>query len=189
MVSWGMSLDAALVSFLHGFTGVSSALDASIIFFAEYFPFLVGGALAVLLYRSGRSRIQQIHIFCVAVIAAVIARVGVVELIRVFYERPRPYVTLKLVPLISESSWSFPSGHAAFFFAFAAAIYQYNKHWGNWFFVAAISISLARIASGVHYPSDILGGALAGIIIGTLTVRFARRFERPSHTSVTHTVV
>ena len=59
-----------------------------------------------------------------------------------------------------------------FFFAFSTAIYMYNKTWGAWFFVASTIVCLARVASGVHYPSDILGGAVLGAASGWLVMRF-----------------
>ncbi|MGC8651416.1 MAG: phosphatase PAP2 family protein, partial [Minisyncoccia bacterium] len=76
---------------------------------------------------------------------------------------------------IPESGWSFPSGHATFFFALAAAVYLYNKKWGRGLFLAALIITLSRIIVGVHYPSDILGGMVIGMIVAYLTVSCFRK--------------
>ncbi len=172
-----MALDLWLFGVLHSLAGVSYAGDRTIVFFAEHFPFIVGGALIVFLFFSAYPRMQQIHFFCIAVISALIARVAIVEIIRHFIHRPRPFEALHFQPLIPESSWSFPSGHATFFFAFAMAIYMYNKKWGIWFFSAALVISVARVIAGVHYPSDILGGAIVGVIVAYVIVRGTRYFE------------
>lgn len=96
------------------------------------------------------------------------------ELIRAVYGRVRPFEALGLKTLFTETSASFPSGHATFFFALATAVYLYNRRWGWWFFAAALLISLARVAAGVHYPSDIFGGALVGIVVATLVYRLTR---------------
>ncbi|PIY74247.1 MAG: hypothetical protein COY85_03785, partial [Candidatus Portnoybacteria bacterium CG_4_10_14_0_8_um_filter_40_50] len=41
----------------------------------------------------------------------------------------------------------------------------YNKKLGLWFLGASIFMSLARVVAGVHYPLDILGGAIVGILV------------------------
>ncbi len=70
-------------------------------------------------------------------------------------------------------SSSFTSSHAANHFALAMFIYiTFKKHFTKWpavFFLWAFSISFAQVYVGVHYPLDITGGALIGILIGYLT--------------------
>ncbi len=73
---------------------------------------------------------------------------------------------------IYEKNWSFPSGHAAFFFALSTAVYFYNKKWGVFFFIASSLLSIGRIMGGVHYPSDILGGAIIGVLCAYLVRRY-----------------
>jgi len=104
-----------------------------------------------------------------------VARFGVTELIRFFYHRLRPFVTYQAHQLLSGNEWSFPSGHSAFFFAMATAIYLYNKKWGIGFFLAAILMNISRVIAGVHYPSDIIGGAIIGIIVAYVVFYFAER--------------
>ena len=77
--------------------------------------------------------------------------------------------------VLTDSAWSFPSGHATFFFAMATAIYLYNKKWGIWFFVGAILISIGRVIAGLHYPSDILGGAIIGAFVAYVTFYVAQK--------------
>jgi len=158
------SLDIQLVHVFTGVIGHSSTIDSIVLFFAEYFPFAVGGAFFVLVVVSAYSRRQQLQIFGDAILSGIIARV-IVEGIRSVYQRPRPFLTEHTNQLLSLYSSSFPSGHAAFFFGFAFAIYQHNRRWGIWFLIAAAIISLARIMAGVHYPSDILAGAILGILV------------------------
>lgn len=135
--------------------------DSIIIFFAEYFPYIVAGGFIV--YALARSKWRFL---IEGFLAGFLARGGV-ELIRLFVHRPRPFVAdPSLIPLISESSYSFPSGHTAFFFALATIVYAHNKRVGYWFFAASAAIGLARVLAGVHYMSDILGGALLGIAVG-----------------------
>lgn len=66
---------------------------------------------------------------------------------------------------------SFPSAHSTISFALASAIYmQHNMMAFVVFFLAAIWIALSRVAVGVHYVSDIVVGALIGMLIPFLFV-------------------
>ena len=71
------------------------------------------------------------------------------------------------------SGYSFPSSHAANHFAISTVlIWIFYRRWKHILWLAllwAASVSFAQIYVGVHYPFDILGGALLGIIIGCLT--------------------
>ena len=86
-------------------------------------------------------------------------------------------MALGFEPLIARDMvGSFPSGHSAFYFALAFSLFYFNKKWGWWFTVLAFFMGLARIFTGVHYPSDILGGALLGlvsvlVVAGLLNIR------------------
>ena len=103
------------------------------------------------------------------------ARFGVAEIIRLFYKNPRPFLNHNVHQLILVNGYSFPSGHSAFFFAMATAIYFFNKKWGIGFFAASIIIGLSRVIAGVHYPSDIFGGMVIGIIVACLVFYFTNR--------------
>jgi len=76
-------------------------------------------------------------------------------------------------------SASFPSGHAAFFFALSAGVYSFNKKAGIWFFVVSALIGLARVFAGVHYFSDIVGGLAVGLfsfwVISFLISNFVKK--------------
>jgi undecaprenyl-diphosphatase len=68
------------------------------------------------------------------------------------------------------SGYSFPSSHAANHFCFAAFFItvfgDYMRHWKIGWWIWALLISIAQIYVGIHYPLDILGGALLGLIVG-----------------------
>jgi len=102
-----------------------------------------------------------------AVISAILARLVFVEIIRWILPRPRPFLENNNVNLLLEKAGhihnSFPSGHAAFFFALSTAVYFYNKKAGILFLTGSFLICLARVFVGIHWPSDVLAGAVVGI--------------------------
>lgn len=81
-------------------------------------------------------------------------------------DRPRPYVTYpdRVHPYSYEDSPSFPSGHTASAFALATSL---SLRYPKWYVIApsaiwACSVGVSRMNEGVHYPSDVLTGALLG---------------------------
>ncbi len=163
-----MSVDLAALFFLNLFAGQSPLLDGVIVFFAAYLPYILVLVFFIFALRQASLQKDRLLLLAEGLGAGVIAR-GVVELIRVFVERPRPFIdNPAIAALLNEASFSFPSGHAAFFFALATVVFLYNRRAGWWFFAASAFIGIARIAAGVHYPTDIAGGAALGILAGFL---------------------
>lgn len=77
------------------------------------------------------------------------------------------------------SDYSFPSGHTAVSFAAASALYfAGEKYLWKAALVLAAFIAFSRMYLYVHYPTDILGGALLGILCGYLGCRIVRKAEQ-----------
>jgi undecaprenyl-diphosphatase len=173
MYSFG-SWDTNTLFALNGLAGHSVLADALIVFTATYLPFLLVGAFAWFLYRERRMPLsEKVRAFGLSMIAALIAR-GLDSPIRFFFPRPRPFLSYHLTQLIPENSPGFPSGHASFFFALSAIVYAYVRRLAAVSFLASVLICLARVAAGVHYPSDILGGAILGTLTGWVCIKIAR---------------
>ena len=66
------------------------------------------------------------------------------------------------------TDYSFPSGHTLASFEAATALYKDHTVYGFLAFVLAILIAFSRIYLQVHYPSDVLGGAILGFLFGLL---------------------
>lgn len=157
------SFNQVLFQFIYGLSHRNFLLDDLGIFCAQYLPYLlVIGFLILVFYEEGWRR--KWYFFSEAAIAIILSRGLLTEIIRFFYNHPRPFDVLGFTPLIGESGYSFPSGHAAWFFALAMVIFFRNRKWGTWFFVLALVNGIARIYVGVHWPLDILGGAAIGIL-------------------------
>lgn len=168
-----MDFDLVLFSAINNFAPHTLTVAYLARFFAEYYQYLLVAILLSFWIWPKQERLKNRWMVLTALLSAVIARVFVKTLILLFYTRERPYVVLEnanlLIPVrISENLHSFPSGHAIFFFAMAAAVYFFNRKLGIFFLASAILMGLARVFVGVHWPSDIIGGAILGIIVGAL---------------------
>jgi undecaprenyl-diphosphatase len=76
------------------------------------------------------------------------------------YAEPKPLVHAPI-------DGSFPSGHAATSFAAATVLTFARPRWAPAFFLLALAIGFSRVYVGVHYPLDVVGGAVLGILVAT----------------------
>lgn len=162
-----MTFDIALFHFLNGLAKHSGLFDLVAIFFATpAIYFVATSALVAMLY--GATRKTQYHHVASTALALLLARGFIVPIIRFFYNRPRPFEAFPDIATLATKvagEPSFPSGHATIAFAIAGALYYMKLHNSAWWKVAtvvAIFIAIARVVAGVHYPSDVIAGALVG---------------------------
>ena len=88
-------------------------------------------------------------------------------LLRRRINRKRPYQQLSLRPLIDKKGGkSFPSNHTASAFVLAMTMFRMSVPVGCVMLVLAAITGLSRLAAGLHWPEDVLGGALLGMICG-----------------------
>jgi len=149
-------------------------LDGVIVFLAVYLPWLVviSAFLFLIFHHKIHSHqtpfVEFIHkwkeffyVFFSGGYAWLVAK-----FLKTLIHSDRPYVILQNVSaLFNEPGFAFPSGHATFFSALGFALFVKHKRVGYVFILFAILIGIARIASGVHFPIDILGGFLLGWLI------------------------
>jgi undecaprenyl-diphosphatase len=90
--------------------------------------------------------------------------------------RPRPWrryaLPHTLVPAPKDPS--FPSGHTTIAFACATVLTYLRPRLGIPLFLLAASIGFSRIYVGVHYPLDVLGGAVLGVAVGGAVIALRR---------------
>lgn len=169
-------MNAMIFQTINGIANNSKLFDFIGVFFADYLLWIAIGILIVL-FSIKKTRWMAIS----AGISIVLSRLIITEIIKRLYSSPRPYLVLEGVrKIISENHdyQSFPSGHAAIFFALATAIYFFNKKWGIIGFIIALLVGISRIYVGVHWPIDILGGAMIGIVAGVIIIKIIRTKTR-----------
>ncbi len=90
--------------------------------------------------------------------------------LRKVIDRPRPYEKLNIKPLIEKdkNGQSMPSRHIFSVFVIAMTFLYINPYLSLPFFFIGTVLALARVAGGVHYPSDVLVGAAIGILSGII---------------------
>ena len=104
-------------------------------------------------------------------------------LVFAFWQRPRPFfahaniVSDPMVNGMYADFGSFPSSHTYMAFAVAISVFLFgHKRLGSVLFLLAICVAVGRIGSGLHYPSDVIGGALLGLISGIVIYYSSRGF-------------
>ena len=127
--------------------------------------------LGIILLFSKKTRPAGVAALLALLVGALITNVC----LKNFVARIRPYEVVEGLRLMIERQrdYSFPSGHTAASFASVTALYLAGekKMWKA-ALVIAVLIALSRLYLYVHYPTDVLGGALAGAISGYLGYRF-----------------
>lgn len=167
-------MNLALFNWINNFAGRWAWLDRIGIFCTEYLGWILVAILLILFFWR-RYNVSRRGIV-VSIISAIVARLGFMALIKYFYHNPRPFEVIKVHQLIPENGWSFPSGHASFYFALAMGVYMYNPKLGRLYFLGAAIISIARVFAGVHWPADIIGGVGLGILTAMLVDWIVSKF-------------
>ena len=157
------SFDYRLFHAVNGLAGQVGWLDTLVARFAEASPYIVIGLLVVLWFLGrGPQRALDRQAVIHALLATALAA-GTGTLLANAIGRTRPFLVHPAHVLVAKSfDASFPSIHATAAFAVATAVLFYNRTMGIVFLALAGLIALSRVFIGLHYPGDVVGGALLG---------------------------
>ncbi len=171
-----INLDVYILNFINGLAYRREWIDAAGVFFAKYSEYILAAVFIFLLAVGFRKYWKMI---LVSLLAGAVSRLVIGWAIKALFFRPRPFLTenVKLLYVYGADESSFPSGHALFYFALSTAIFVYNKKLGIIFYLGTLAIVFSRIFVGIHWPSDILAGALIGILVGWIIAKFFKKYE------------
>jgi undecaprenyl-diphosphatase len=185
--------DSTIIDFINQFSRLSWTIDLTVNFISG--NLLVKGGVLVTIFWWGwfkanknqaYIRVHMISTLFSCVIAMILARALALLLpfrLRPFNEKDLDFLLPHGVrPTVFESWSSFPSDHAVLFYALSTGMVFISKRVG----IIALAyttlfISLPRVYLGLHYPTDIIGGALSAIIIVLLchTTTFTEKISQP----------
>lgn len=118
----------------------------------------------------------------VILISAVLLSGGLTWIVKELVDRPRPYIELGLTAadmlILTDPTVSFPSGHTTTAFATASVVSYYVRRWAVPALILACVMGLSRMYLLVHYPSDVLAGALIGILSAAFVIYLYRRHQK-----------
>lgn len=137
-----------------------------ITFFASFLIWLMFLGLFVLQIFDGKIKKELVaHAILVA-----FAAWGLSQMIKEFFPTIRPFQLNGLTPLTLTipSDGAYPSGHAAAAFALSVSVWLHNKKLGIYYLAAAVLVGIGRVLSQVHFPLDIVGGAVLGSFLALL---------------------
>lgn len=158
----------------------SALFDALMPFITDKWNFIVPLGLLLLLVLFFRPRRDQILV-ATAVAVVVLADAGT-NFLKDLFQRIRPCHALSQVHLLAGAActgtFSFPSNHASNIFALATFFsYNYRRLMIPCFITAAL-IGYSRVYLGAHYPADVIGGVVWGVLVGLAAATIARRLTR-----------
>jgi undecaprenyl-diphosphatase len=173
-------LDEPVIFFLNKLAADWGIVNSIMFLIVENTLIKGGAVIAVIWYLWFQKNDPNVHLkiiscFLACIVAIIVGRGLALSL----PFRARPILnpefdfsyTADKLPWVNTWS-SFPSDHAVLFFSLATGIYFISKVWGlATFSYIAIVICFPRIYLGLHYPTDILTGALVGIFISWLISR------------------
>lgn len=118
------------------------------------------------LRKIDRKRLITAFAVGVGIIAAYVSS----EIVKLILEQPRPCravaeaAHITACPAIGD--WSFPSNHSVIAFAVATGILVIAaSHWALLAYIGAALVAVLRVIDGVHYPHDVLAGAILGVCV------------------------
>ncbi|MGI6103598.1 MAG: phosphatase PAP2 family protein [Patescibacteria group bacterium] len=165
------AFDEAVLHWAQGAIGANAVLDLFWLVVGQWLVYVVPFALVGLWlwYRYGADKRDSVASrlwLAQLAVAGILGWQVLSRLVKLFYFRKRPSVAGESVKelFFHRPDESFPSDHAALFFGFATYAYLSGRRTlGHWLLATALGVSAARIVTGTHWTTDILGGMVVGV--------------------------
>lgn len=152
---------------LNQWAGHIHSLDLIMSFFAQYALEIYAVLFVIAWFTLPKPDTDLRHALVIMGLSGILALILNVVIANIWF-RPRPFVTLpkgtftQLIPHSVDAS--FPSDHASGSFGFAAGSWNKAPFWVRWSFtLLAFLVAIARVYSGVHWPTDVLASVVIGV--------------------------
>jgi undecaprenyl-diphosphatase len=170
-------MDWSMVHDLNEFMRTHDLVEDPITLFASLAVAIYALATIALWFVSRPNGVQRLRLACTSALASAAAGLLFNQAIGHLWFRERPYVehpgSLVLFTHPSKDP-SFPSDHATASFAIAVAVLFFHRRLGVAFLVAASAIAVSRVLIAMHYPSDVIAGAITGSVAAIAVCTLAR---------------
>ncbi|WP_188456761.1 undecaprenyl-diphosphatase [Virgibacillus oceani] len=150
-------------------------LNPVFVFIAEYMVYFL--ALGVVIYWFTRSNQNRMMVICGAITFILAEIVG--KIAGKIHSNNQPFAELANVNKLIDHAVdnSFPSDHTMLFFAFCATFLLFKKRLGLFWITLAFIVALSRVWVGVHFPADVIVGAIISIISAVIVYRFVPQWD------------
>jgi membrane-associated phospholipid phosphatase len=170
-------MDWSVVHDLNELIRTHDLLEDPLTLFASLAVTIYAVATVALWFVSRPAGARRLRLACVSALASAGLALLLNQAIGHLWDRPRPYAahphSLVLFTTPSHDP-SFPSDHAAAAFAIAVAVFFFSRRLGALFLVFAAAIALSRVLLAMHYPTDVLAGALTGTLAAVVVCTLGR---------------
>lgn len=153
--------NVSLFFLVFGLNGQFWGIDNLMIFGAKYLIYLTILLVFVLGLKAGLREKKALLLIFLAIPIAIL----LIKAIHIFFYEPRPYVFFHFSPLIDNNAdASFPSRHASIASVVAFSYLYFKSKWAPVFLFLLTWVGVSRVYVGVHYPLDIVGGIIVGVV-------------------------
>lgn len=182
---WGLQMTAQNwdINTLHKFNQADSRFVRGFSNgFSKSVPYIVLGTPAAIAIYGGIKKDRKLLSDALYIGTSVAEAAALTFALKYTVDRPRPYDRYPdlIHPYSLESSPSFPSTHTALAFTLATSL---SIRYPKWYVIApsmlwATGVGISRMTEGVHYPSDVIAGAVIGAGCAVVNVYVNRWLDR-----------
>jgi len=167
--------NSTLFFLIFNLNGKSILLDRLMVFGADQLIYLFIFFIFILGFKGGAKEKKAFLLILLGVPLAILLIKG----IHLFFFESRPFVTYHFTPFVKEAAdASFPSRHTTIATVFAFSCTYFKSKWSLLFLFLMLWVGISRVYIGVHYPLDILGGFIVGIISLMIALRIKKLLKR-----------
>jgi undecaprenyl-diphosphatase len=168
------AIDENIFQWINGLAGKSAALDRIMIWLAnDYFIPVTISLILLAIWFIGKTRDERegLQRSLITAFISIGSACGFVMAANHIYHHPHPFETMPelLNTTVKDIYYkihdpSFPSNTSAVTFAAAASLWQNNRKIGLLMLIPAILMPFAKVYAGVYWPSDVVAGAILGVL-------------------------